>query len=73
MKDSFSVQAVSECLGMDEFMTRCLLNDQGAFIDEWLLNPKEMIDRYVVIRLRDYILTKGPYDMEKKLGELLRS
>lgn len=73
MSSSYSVKAISECIGFDEFMTRCLLNDEGALIDEFLLNPEEMIGRDVVIRLREKILSKGPNDMEKNLAGLLES
>ena len=51
MKRQYSILEISKCLKLPESMTRKLLNDAGAGIDELAENLGEPIRREIVINL----------------------
>lgn len=54
MKKAFTIKEISECLKVNESMTRKLLNDSGLSINELSENPGEMVKREAVIDLYAY-------------------
>ena len=66
---TLTIKAISDCLGTPEAMTRKLLVDAGADIDELTVDPDELIPREVVINLA---ADRAADRIGRRLVELLR-
>ena len=66
---TLTIKAISDCLGTPEAMTRKLLVDAGADIDELAIDPDEFIPREVVINLA---ADRAADRIGRRLVELLR-
>jgi hypothetical protein len=69
MKNQYSIFEISHCLKVNEPMTRKLLNDAGAHLDELANNPDELVNREAVI---DLIVDRHGQRESILLAELIR-
>jgi hypothetical protein len=67
--DTFTIKQIMDCIMCPEQSARELLNDAGAELDEYKIDPSELVTRDQVI---DLVALRAGDRVGRKLAELLR-